>query len=458
MKFYNRKKEIDILSKKILSNNFEFIYLLWKRRVWKTELINHLNKDILKKDFLYIFTEKSDINIFLKKLENYIYEKTNIKYSFEKIEDFLDFFFLQEKIDLLVIDEFQNFNYIDISIFSIFQKKIDQYHNNSKNKIIVLWSIQSMMIKIFENSKEPLYKRSTFNLLLSEFNIETQIEILKDIFWENYNHSILLDIYSIFWGIAYYLKSIYRENYKEYDLKNILKDLFFDEFAILKNEWKEVLIEEFWQKYKRFFAILEVISRWKNKRNEIMSEVWLWTWEIDIYLKELIDIYNIIEVKSPILEKKRNITKYSIRDNFLNFWFKYIYSNKEKFELWLYDLCLDNTLSDFNKYKWFKFENLVKDFLIEENKKWNLDFVFTKIWTWLDRKNNEIDLIYTDEKNNIVFLECKLNETRINKAETNQLIDNVNLFLDKHPDLKDKNIKIWFAIFDEKDLIKFKYL
>jgi hypothetical protein len=38
------------------------------------------------------------------------------------------------------------------------------------------------MIKIFENAKEPLYKRSTFNLLLKEFNLETQIEILKDIF------------------------------------------------------------------------------------------------------------------------------------------------------------------------------------------------------------------------------------------------------------------------------------
>jgi len=38
------------------------------------------------------------------------------------------------------------------------------------------------MIKIFENAKEPLYKRSTFNLFLKEFNLETQIEILKDIF------------------------------------------------------------------------------------------------------------------------------------------------------------------------------------------------------------------------------------------------------------------------------------
>jgi len=457
MKFYNRKKEIEVLSKKINSDNFEFIYLLWKRRVWKTELIKHINNNILDKDFLYLFVERTSSDIFLNKLERYIYEKTNIKYNFETIDDFLDYYFLQSDNNLLVIDEFQNFNQVDKSIYSIFQNKIDEYHNKSKNKIIVLWSIQSMIIKIFENAKEPLYKRSTFNLFLNEFDLDTQIEILKDIFKKDYNHKILLDIYSIFWWVAYYLKSIYNEKYKSYSCKKILKDLFFSDFAILKNEWKEILIEEFWQKYKRYFAILEAIASWKNKRSEIINEIGLKSWEIDIYLRELKEVYNIIEVKIPILEKKSNVTKYSIKDNFLEFWFKFIYANNEKFELWIYELILKNTLESFEIYKWFKFERLVKKYLIEENKKWKLDFVFTKIGTWLDRKNNEIDLVYTDEKDNIVFLECKINKKRINSLEKKQLLNNVELFLNKHQKFKDKNIKIWFAIFDKKDLVKFDY-
>jgi len=457
MKFYNRKKEIEVLSKKINSDNFEFIYLLWKRRVWKTELIKHINNNILDKDFLYLFVERTSSDIFLNKLERYIYEKTNIKYNFETIDDFLDYYFLQSDNDLLIIDEFQNFNQVDKSIYSIFQNKIDEYHNKSKNKIIVLWSIQSMIIKIFENAKEPLYKRSTFNLFLNEFDLDTQIEILKDIFKKDYNHKILLDIYSIFWWVAYYLKSIYNEKYKSYSCKKILKDLFFSDFAILKNEWKEILIEEFWQKYKRYFAILEAIASWKNKRSEIINEIGLKSWEIDIYLRELKEVYNIIEVKIPILEKKSNVTKYSIKDNFLEFWFKFIYANNEKFELWIYELILKNTLESFEIYKWFKFERLVKKYLIEENKKWKLDFVFTKIGTWLDRKNNEIDLVYTDEKDNIVFLECKINKKRINSLEKKQLLNNVELFLNKHQKFKDKNIKIWFAIFDKKDLVKFDY-
>jgi len=458
MKFYNREKEIDILSKKINSSDFEFIYLLGKRRVWKTTLIEHLNKNILNKDFLYLFIERTDSTVFLKKLDTYIYEKTKIKYTFENIEDFIDYYFKQNDFNLLVIDEFQNFNSIDKSIYSIFQKKIDEYQNKTNKKIIVLGSIQSMMIKIFENINEPLYKRSTFSLFLKEFDLNTQIEILKDIFKQNYTHTILLDMYSIFWWIPYYFKSISRLNYTNYDFKNIIKELFFWDFAVLKNEWKEILIEEFWQKYKRFFAILETISIWKNKRNEIMTTVWLWTGEIDIYLKELADIYDIIEVKYPLFEHKKNVSSYFIKDNFLNFWFKYVYSNKSKIELWLYEYIINEISKNFDNYKWFKFKKLVEEYLIIQNKNLKLDFIFTKIWTWLDRNNNEIDIIYTDEKENIVFLECKLNENRINDFEKSQFKSNIDLFLNKNPIFKDKNIQYWFAIFDEKDLVRFIYL
>jgi AAA+ ATPase superfamily predicted ATPase len=64
-----------------------------------------------------------------------------------------------------------------------------------------------------------------------------------------------------------------------------------------------------------------------------MNEVGLKNGEIDIYLRELIEIYDIVEVNYPIFEEKKNTSKYLIKDNFLNFWFRYIYANKAKFEL-----------------------------------------------------------------------------------------------------------------------------
>ncbi|GHV24662.1 hypothetical protein FACS1894176_01470 [Bacteroidia bacterium] len=103
---------------------------------------------------------------------------------------------------------------------------------------------------------------------------------------------------------------------------------------------------------------------------------------------------------------------------------------------------LQETLKDFSSYQGFKFEQLVRDFLILENKKGNLDFVFTKIGMWLDRKNHEIDLVYSDEKEHIVFLECKMNEKRINSAEKHQLSENVEAFFEKNPKFREIEMKV----------------
>ncbi|MDR0650494.1 MAG: ATP-binding protein [Candidatus Peribacteria bacterium] len=369
MKFYDRKAEIKVLQERLTSPYFDLIYLLGRRRVGKTELIQHLHTNILHTDFLYVFVGRTDLSVFLHNQEEYFYEKLGMNYQFKNIEKFLDTFFKQDKIDTLVLDEFQNFDYIDKSIFSTFQKKIDEYHNKSNKKIIVLGSLQSMMIKIFENANEPLYKRATFHLFLEAFDLETQIEILKDLFGKQYTHKILLDLYSIFGGIPYYFNAVWEKKYQSYDIGQIFRDLFFSEFGLLKDEGREILIEEFGQKYKRFFAILEAIATGKTKRNEIIEAVGLGTGEIDLYLRELAQIYSLIEVVSPVLEPKTNLTRYKIKDNFLNFRFRYVYANMRKFELRVYDTLVDVALKDFESFKGFQFEKLVEMYLIEKNRK-----------------------------------------------------------------------------------------
>ncbi|MDR3169881.1 MAG: hypothetical protein LBU27_09425 [Candidatus Peribacteria bacterium] len=50
-------------------------------------------------------------------------------------------------------------------------------------------------------------------------------------------------------------------------------------------------------------------------------------------MKELLEIYDIIEVKYPLYQEKTNLSRYAIKDNFLSFRFKYVYANKELFAL-----------------------------------------------------------------------------------------------------------------------------
>ena len=66
--------------------------------------------------------------------------------------------------------------------------------------------------------------------------------------------------------------------------------------------------------------------------------------------------------------------------------------------------------NDINTFLWFKFEKLVKEYLILNNWKNKIcDFKFDKIWTYFDSKR-EIDLVCEDEKNKkVLFVELKLN-------------------------------------------------
>lgn len=64
----------------------------------------------------------------------------------------------------LVIDEFQEFYNIDESVYSDMQNIWDAYRRKSKMNLIVSGSIYSLMQKIFQSKKEPLFGERTISL------------------------------------------------------------------------------------------------------------------------------------------------------------------------------------------------------------------------------------------------------------------------------------------------------
>lgn len=60
----------------------------------------------------------------------------------------------------LVIDEFQEFYNINESVYSDMQNTWDAYRKKSHMNLIVCGSVYSLMQKIFQNKKEPLFGRA----------------------------------------------------------------------------------------------------------------------------------------------------------------------------------------------------------------------------------------------------------------------------------------------------------
>ena len=99
----------------------------------------------------------------------------------------------------------------------------------------------------------------------------------------------------------------------------------------------------------------------------------------------------------------------TIKDNYIRFWFKFVYPYKSYIESEHIDFALDKIKEGFIKnHVAYVYEDICKNqYLPELIIKNTFGFTPTKIGKWWDRKDTEIDIVATDNSNNIIFGECK---------------------------------------------------
>ena len=112
----------------------------------------------------------------------------------------------------------------------------------------------------------------------------------------------------------------------------------------------------------------------------------------------------------------------------------------------------DYIIKDLDSYLGFKFENLIKTYLIEQNNNKDNVFNFEQIGSFWKRSNatndnKEIDIVAVDKKNKIALIgECKLKSKKIDQKLINDLIRKSE-FIDKL-----KNYKKIYFIFTVEEL------
>ena len=425
MKFYDRKDELEKLEKfeKLGQRNFFFIRVTGRRRIGKTLLIReYLKRTELPS--LYFFVTKKKEKLLLDEYSRIISDKFD-EYSGTAFRDFDDFFkflfnLMKRKKLVVVFDEFQNFKYVNEAIFSILQKHIDFNKQESKGLFLVIGSINSMMRRIFENSDQPLYGRLNGSFLLKHFSPATIYEILMD-------HGLTtnedrLFYYSVFQGIPFYYNYISeREGYGKNRL-DFFKEDILDENSILLNDGKEVLIEEFGKDYSTYFSILEAIACGSTTVSRISDVSGITINSLSRYLSELMEDHEIIERRVPFDSAKNNkMGRYYISDNFLDFWFRYIFKNKSRIEMYNRERIAAEILEDMPAFMGKKFETFLMTYLLEMNRQGVL--TFDRLGQYWDRGETEIDIIFTNEEDReIYFGECKLSPKRFSIETTKKKI------------------------------------
>ena len=116
-------------------------------------------------------------------------------------------------------------------------------------------------------------------------------------------------------------------------------------------------------------------------------------------------------------------SQYTIADNYLNFWFKYVFPNKTDLEAGNSETVLNKIKQDYNIYLGHAFEQIAAELLTEMKTNQTLPFNFTSMGKWWF-KDVEIDLIALDEeKQSVTFIETKW--SNLSKQDCQRILQNL---------------------------------
>lgn len=408
MKFYDRKIELQELHRidELSYTVSQFSVLVGRRRTGKTTL---LAKAFEGKSYLYLFVGKKSEQILCGDFQQHIEAVLGLHIYGQAtrfsalLEEVMKYSF-QHQVTL-IIDEFQRLLELDESIISEIQDVWDRYHNEAHIHLIACGSIYSMMKRIFEDRKEPLFGRTTAKIHLKPFSIGTLKEIFHD-YNPNFTAEDLLMLYCITGGVAKYVEQLLESGCTTSD--DMLKSVCSPSSVFL-DEGTELLVGEFGKRYQIYFSILQLIAKGKTSQSEIDSIVEKNTGR---YLDTLETDYSLIRKQRPMWAKPNSQgVKFSIDDNFLAFWFRFIESNRSMVELGKFDLLYECVKQDYVQFSGLVLERYFRQLYGELPDT-------TEVGNWWDASGkNEIDLIAIEKLNkHAVVAEVKRNPERYNPS------------------------------------------
>ena len=128
-------------------------------------------------------------------------------------------------------DEFQNFQFVEPSIFGILQKNVD-LTEQSNGLLILSGSLMGLMKRAFQSSKEPLYGRIKKGRKLEPLSLKSCFELGSEL---KLRREDLVKLYCVFGGYPKYYVTIEDFSLHGKRSEEIIGSLLFAKDAPLEN-------------------------------------------------------------------------------------------------------------------------------------------------------------------------------------------------------------------------------
>lgn len=408
MEYFDRTHEIKRLQqiRELSEKSAQLTVVTGRRRIGKTSMII---KALEGENFLYVFVTKGTEKELCRDMaqEMKIKLKLPLVGDVSRMEDLLALLMetAKEKPLTLVMDEFQNLQYVNPAIFSYIQKLWDLNKNQAKINFVVCGSVASMMNRLFRDYKEPLYARHTAMMKVEPFETQVLTDIIKS-FNPKASGEDVLALFLLTGGVAKYVEHLM--DHGATDRETMLRTVV-DKDSVFLLEGKSLLIEEFGRDYGRYFDILKLIAEGHNSRSDLEGILGV---EISGHLSRLENDYGILSKSKPLLQKSNNRNiRYHIKDHFMRFWFRFFYKYNTFIEANAFEQLRMVVERDYTTYSGKVLEDFFKQRLRESGR-------FTLVGSWWDRRGeNEIDIIAADDlAKSVTFFEVKRQRKEIDLA------------------------------------------
>ena len=402
-RFIDREQELETLQDEYERRGSSLVILYGRRRAGKTTLITEFIRD--KNALFFLASEES--------------EAQNRSAFKEKAADFIDSALLREASvsswdtifaaitehsfdskPVIVIDEFQYIGKSNPAFPSVFQRIWEEQLKNKSVMVILCGSLISMMESQTLSYNSPLYGRRTAQIRLGQIPFRYYGE-----FFPGRNRKELIEMYAITGGVPKYIevfsesKDIYRAIQK--NVLNRSGYLYDEPHFLLQQEVSEI---------GSYFSVIKAIAAGNHKLAAISSALEVKATSLTKYLKTLIDL-DILEREVPVTEEKPEKSKrglYRIKDNYLRFWFAFVYPNMSFIESGNSRIVLDKIRKGLvTSHTAFVYEDVCREKMWDLNAEDVWPFHFSRIGRTWDGEM-EIDIAALDpEGGNLILGECK---------------------------------------------------
>lgn len=387
-----RVQELETLESDFVKPISSFITVFGRKQVGKTTLLHQYTHN---KPTLFF----SCIEILPKLLFESFAQELTLKYplAFVDVNSFEDFLtFLSqinfEKKTVIVFDDFHTMVKIQHEPWQLFFK-----HWNAKLKYKNIQIILSSSLHSSLKEDLAVYEHASENIMLKSFKYGIIKELLPEISKQDQ-----LRVFALFGTNIKYLQDYnpFKEfgvNIKEIFLKhqNQIKE---DGLMRIKNELSET---------STYASILYAIAKGKHRIGEIAEVLNVKSSYLTRYIQKLIDMM-IIKKMNPINEKGTHskFGRYVFEDNYMKFWFSYIYFNGTFFEENSINRLLQSFQNEFeDECVQEAFKTSMSD-LICDNFEEFFGYTPIEVGSWWNNKEKQIDLIGYDSSC-ITFIELR---------------------------------------------------